>query len=65
MALSNSQKLAKARYREKAYDTITFDVKKGQRAYYNQEASKRGLSLAELIRRSVNEFIENHQPDSE
>lgn len=62
---SKSQRLATARYREKTYERIVIDVRKGKKDRYKEEAAKRGLSLAMLIQKGVEEFIENHQPDSE
>lgn len=63
MAVSLSQKLATARYNEKSYDKIIASVKKGKREYYKIEAEKRGLSLAMLIQKGVEEYIENHKPE--
>ena len=63
MAVSKSQLMATVRYNEKAYDKIVASVKKGKRDYYKEEAAKRGLSLAMLIQKGVEEYIENHQPE--
>ena len=63
MAVPKSRLLANARYREKAYDSVTVQLKKGRRDYYKEEAAKRGLSLAMLIQKGVEEYIENHQPE--
>ena len=63
MAVSNSQKLATARYLEKAYDTTSIRMKKGKREFFKQEAEKRGLSLSMLIQKAVEEYLANHQPE--
>ena len=63
MAISQTQLLATARYHEKAYDSIAVRLKKGTRDFYKKEAAKRGLSLAMLIKNSVEEYIANHQPE--
>ena len=65
MTTSKSRLLANARYREKAYDSVTIQLKKGKKDHYKEEAAKRGLSLAMLIQKGVEEYLENHQPDSE
>lgn len=62
MATPKSRLLANARYHEKAYDRICVDLKKGKREYYKEEAEKRGLSLAMLIQKGVEEYLHNHQP---
>lgn len=62
MSTPKSRLLANARYIEKAYDSLAVRVKKGKRDYYKQEAAKRGLSLASLIQKSVEEYLHNHQP---
>lgn len=63
MATSRAQKLAVMKYRDKTYERIVLDVRKGKRDYYKEEAAKRGLSLAMLIQKGVEEYIENHQPE--
>ena len=49
MAVSKAQILASKKYREKTYDTIGFDVKKGKREEFKQAASRLGLSLAAFL----------------
>lgn len=51
---------ANRRYREKAYDRISIDVKKGKRDEYRQAAEMRGMSLAGILQTSVEEYIKNH-----
>ena len=63
MSVSSAQALATMRYAEKNYDKIDIRVKKGKREYYKQEAAKRGLSLAMLFQKGVEEYLENHQPE--
>lgn len=62
MAVTPAQKLAKMRYYEKNYERVAFDVKKGKRDFYKEEAAKRGLSLAMLIQNSISEYLKNHPP---
>lgn len=49
------------RYRDKTYERIVLDVKKGTKDFYKSEAAKRNLSLAMLIQKGVEEYIKNHQ----
>ena len=49
------------RYRDKTYERIVLDVRKGTKDFYKSEAAKRGLSLAMLIQNSINEYLKNHQ----
>ena len=49
------------RYRDKTYERIVLDVKKGTKDFYKSEAAKRGLSLAMLIKNAVEEYLHNHQ----
>lgn len=58
--VSQAQKLAVKKYRNKTYDTIGFDVPKGKRDEYKTKAKELGLSLAKLIQIGVEEFIKNH-----
>lgn len=59
---TKSQILANSKYRLKAYDTISFAVKKGKREEYKQAAAARDMSLAGLLQNSVDEYIQNHPP---
>ena len=58
--VSQAQKIAVKKYRDKTYDTIGFDVPKGKRDEYKTKAKKLGLSLAKLIQYGIEEFIQNH-----
>ena len=60
MSASEAKIAANRRYRDKTYDRIEFAVSKGKREEYNQAAKVRGMSLAGLIKSSVEEYIENH-----
>lgn len=57
MATSAAQKLATRRYRDKTYDTIGFDVKKGKRDEYKAIATKLGFSLTGFVTTAIEEFI--------
>ena len=59
---TKTQILANARYRDKSYDVISFSVKKGKRNDYKNLAEERGLSLSMLIQKSIEEYIQNHEP---
>ena len=59
MAVSEAQKLAKIRYREKI-SQITIEVKKDDGERYRQAAVDRGMSLTGLLKSSVEEYIANH-----
>lgn len=60
MATSNAQKIATKKYREKTYDTIGFDVRKGKRDEYKQFAIRKGLSLAGMLTKAAEEYMQNH-----
>lgn len=62
MVSKNSRNQAIMRYREKTYERIVIDVKKGKRDFYKQEAAKRGLSLAMLIQNAVEDYLKNNPP---
>ena len=55
-----ARNVANIKYRGKAYDRISFDVKKGTRDIWKQAAAARGLGQNEMIRLSVDEYIQNH-----
>ena len=58
-----ARNIANMRYRSKAYDRVSFDVKQGMREEYKQAAAERNIGLAELFRRGADEFIANHPVD--
>lgn len=60
MAVSQARKIAVRKYREKTYDTIGFDVKKGKRDEYKAAAAELGISLAGFLTAAAEEFIERH-----
>ena len=62
MAISKAQSRATLKYRIKNYDPLTIQLKKGKRDYYKKAASERGISLAEMFRTAVEEYIKNHAP---
>lgn len=65
MTVSKAQILANLKYRAKTYDRISIDVKKGKREEYKQAAKERGISLALIIQKGVEEYIRNHPPIKE
>ena len=62
MTVSQAQLKANSKYRAKAYDSLTIQLKKGTREDYKKAAIERGLSLAALFRLAVDEYIQNHSP---
>lgn len=49
MAVTAAQMKATRKYREKAYDRIEIQPKKGAKERYQREAEKRGISLTQFI----------------
>lgn len=64
MSASKAQKLAQQKYNQKAYDQIIVRVKKGIRDEYKSAAEARGLGFMEMIRRAIDEYIQNHSPQT-
>ena len=60
MAISESQKLSIAKYRQEKRDRLSTDIPKGKRAEYNAAAGHLGISLALLVQNGVEEYIANH-----
>lgn len=55
------QNRATQKYQREKLEQVAIRVKKGERDKFKQIAADHGLSLAELIRRAVSEFAENHK----
>ena len=49
MAYSEAQKKATLKYRDKAYEQMNLQVKKGMKEQYKSQAAARGLSLNAYI----------------
>ena len=49
MAYSEAQKRATMKYKEKAYDRLELQLKKGMKEVYREQATARGLSLNAYI----------------
>ena len=47
-------------YNKEMYDTVSVRVQKGTKQEWKEYAESRGLSLVELIRRAVSEYIEKN-----
>ena len=60
MAVSNAQKLAKAKYQHEKRALVASEVSKGKRDEYNAAAKGFGLSLSMLVQKGVEEYIKNH-----
>lgn len=56
---------ANRKYNEKAYDKVQIQVHKGLKDVWKQAAERLGLSLAGLIVKAVEEYIQNHYNDYE
>lgn len=65
MAATRAKILANMRYREKTYDRIAVDLKKGTKDFYRSEAAKRGLSLAMLVQNAVEDYLKNNPPKAD
>lgn len=57
MSISDSKRKADRAWRERNYDKICLQYPKGTRDFWKQEALKRGLSLAELVRLAVQMYL--------
>ena len=44
-------------YKKEKYDTIRIDFKKGSKQLLQEEASKRGMSLTQMIKESVKLYL--------
>lgn len=44
-------------YKKEKYDTIRFDVKKGTKSFLLNEASKRGISLTQMIKDALKLYL--------
>ena len=60
MAVSNAQKIAKAKYQQSSRTLIAADVSKSKGEFYRQSAKELDLSLSMLIQNGVEEYIRNH-----
>ena len=60
MAVSNAQKLAKAKYQHEKRALVASEVSKEKCDEYKAAAAELGISLASLVRIGVEEFIERH-----
>lgn len=49
MPYSEAQKRATLKYRDKAYDRVELQIKKGDKDIYKAQAQKRGMSLNAYI----------------
>lgn len=57
--------MAQMRYNAKNFEQINFPVKKDMKDYYKQQAKLRGIGFHEMIRRGLDEYIQNHPPKEE
>ena len=44
-------------YKKEKYDTIRIDFKKGTKVLLQDEASKRGMSLTQMIKESLKQYL--------
>jgi predicted HicB family RNase H-like nuclease len=58
MAISEAQRAATRRYKNKTYDRIEAFVKKGDKEKLKAHATKRGESLNGFINRAITETVE-------
>lgn len=57
---NQAQNKATQKYIKKNLEDVRFWVKKGEKDRYKQLAEHHGLSLAELIRKAIEEYAKNH-----
>lgn len=57
MPLTESKRKANDKYIREHYERIPISYPKGTRELWKQYATARGLSLAEFVRRAVEEYI--------
>ena len=60
MAVSQAQKLAKAKYQQASRTLIAADVSKVKGDLYRQSAKELNLSLSMLIQNGIDEYLQNH-----
>ena len=60
MAVSQAQRLAKAKYQQEKRSIVAAEVSKAKGEEYRAAAKELGLSLAKLIQNGVEEYIQNH-----
>ena len=60
MAVSNAQKIAKAKYQQEKRTLIAAEVSKDKGEYYRESAAALNISLSKLIQNGVEEYIRNH-----
>lgn len=63
MKEGTSRTRSKYKYNVKTYDQISIRVPKGARDRYKKCAEERGISLACLIVKSVEEYVAKHPTD--
>lgn len=58
---NQAQNKATQKYEREHLEQVSIRVKKGERDKFKQIAADSGLSLAELVRRAIYEYAENHK----
>ena len=61
MPYSEAQKRATLKYRDKAYEQMNLQVKRGTKDIYKAQAAKRGLSLNAYIISLIEKDMEEEQ----
>lgn len=57
---TQAQNKATQKYQKENLEQVAIRVKKGERDKFKQIAEAAGISLAELIRKSIYEYADNH-----
>ncbi len=57
---NETQNKATQKYHKEHLEQVAIRVKKGERERFKKIAETAGLSLAELIRKAITEYAENH-----
>lgn len=63
MPISEAKKKADAKWRKKAYQTVSIQVRSGLRETWRQAAERAGMSLAAYIQAAVKEKMDRDKQD--
>lgn len=58
MPISDTKRKIDKKWRKEHYEKLSIGLPAGTRETWKQEAEKRGLSLAGLVKQAVTEFLE-------
>lgn len=58
MPISENKRRTDKEWRKRNYEHLVLDLRTGTKDFWKQEAEKRGLSLAGMIKQAVSEFLD-------